>query len=140
MLALGLDQFLSAGTVAERRPCFDHNSSFEFAVFGRRFDYVLARSVWTHAAPAQIEKMLDQFVAWSTPRASFITSYHKAGSPEEAYVGDAWVGRSHASDTPGGVRYAPDWITAICRRRNLRVRELKQRLNNQTWLWIDRDT
>ena len=138
MVALGLEQFVPTRTVAAKRPTFDHNSNFDFGVFGRHFDYVLARSVWTHAAPAQIEKMLDQFLAWSAPGASLVTSYLKAGSPNEHYAGDDWVGRSHASNTPGMVRYTPDWITRICSRRHLRVRELRRPLNDQTWLLIDR--
>jgi hypothetical protein len=138
MLGLGLEQFISPATVAAKRPRFDHNPDFDFGIFGRRFDYVIARSVWTHAAPRQIERMLDQFTAWSNPNASFLTSYLKADSPASHYAGDVWVGRSHQSSTPGVVRYTPEWVTRICDDRGLRVRELRREINSQTWLWIDR--
>jgi SAM-dependent methyltransferase len=138
MLSLGLEQFVPAETVTAKRPRFDHTSSFDFGVFGRQFDFVIARSVWTHAAPRQIETMLDQFVAWSTPGASFVTSYLKADSPDQHYVGESWVGRDHIFGTPGMVRYTPDWIVSICHKRGLRVRELRRRVNSQIWLWIDR--
>ena len=138
MLELGLREFIPPQTLADKAPHFDHNSDFDFSVFSNKFDYMIARSIWSHAAPAQIEKMLDQFVAWSTPEAVFLTSVVKAKLGQRQYDGEAWVGRSHASGEVGVVRYRLEWIKEQCRRRGLRALELRRNILDQVWLEIGR--
>jgi hypothetical protein len=138
MLELGLKEFIPAATLAGKAPRFDHNSDFNFGVFSEKFDYVIARSIWSHAAPVQIKQMLDQFVKWSTPEAVFLTSILKADYGQDQYRGDTWVGRSHESDSGGVVRYRLEWIKDECRRRSLAVDELKRNILDQVWLRISR--
>src|SRR4051794_2009669 len=54
MLQLGLDEIVEPEVVARADAHFKHNTDFDFSVFGESFDYVFARSVWTHASKTQI--------------------------------------------------------------------------------------
>ncbi len=95
---------------------------------------MIARSVWTHAAPAQIEKMLDNFLTWSTPEAVFLVSYIKAATREQQYSGKIWGGR--VGSPP--VRYTSDWIEETAQARGLLATELRRQMGNQRWVRIQR--
>ncbi len=140
MLQNGIDELLSDGTLEAKRPRFDHNDEFDFSVFGEKFDFFLARSIWTHAPKSAIETMLDGLVAHGSDGAVFLTSY-KPPVPlvRPDYKGSSWVGASHESDKPGIVRHSYRWIEEQCRRRGLTVRELREdNFGSQRWLRIDR--
>jgi SAM-dependent methyltransferase len=84
MLQLGLEEVLEADIVERAQASFAHNDDFDFSSFGERFDFVVARSIWTHTSREQIQTMLASFAAASTPRGVFLTSYHPAGKWLEA--------------------------------------------------------
>jgi hypothetical protein len=110
-----------------------YNSDFEFP--GVKFDFVIARSIWTHASKTMISKMLSEFVENSTPQARFLASAIPARQDDEDYLGEEWVGRSHINDTRGLVRHSLSWIQSECHRRGLWL-EVKGELHAQTWLLI----
>ena len=110
MLEGGIKILLEPGLVDLKKPRFDHNSDFNFAVFGEKFDFVVARSVWTHASKQQIQTMLDAFINTTNTKGIFITSYIRAKSFEEDYQGTEWVGKSHTSDQAGIVKHSFSWI------------------------------
>jgi hypothetical protein len=57
---------------------FAANEDFDFSVFGERFDFVIARSIWTHASKPQLSAMLRSFGATSEPEGVFLASYYPA--------------------------------------------------------------
>ncbi|HEV7798776.1 MAG TPA: class I SAM-dependent methyltransferase, partial [Pyrinomonadaceae bacterium] len=61
-LEMGVHTILEPEVLAAKRPRFDTNPRFDTSVFGEKFDFFLAYSVWTHAAKPQIEAMLDSFL------------------------------------------------------------------------------
>lgn len=137
MLEVGRDRLLEPEALQAKRPRFDHNASFDTSVFGERFDFFLARSIWTHASKQQIQTMLDGFVRDGADRATFLTSYMRAGRFLRDYQGTRWIGKSHESQRRGLVFHRLDWIEAECHVRGLTVRELKEgRHNRQTWLKV----
>jgi hypothetical protein len=161
MLQAGLDQIVEPETLARARPVFDHNDSFDFGVFKVRFDYVIARSVWTHASRLQIRQMLGQFRESSTSDGVMLTSYYPAALrfvpgrrkytlPAEhpriaanlpsrpGYQGTEWAGRRSTSDEPKVVRHPFRWIWQECEEQDLRVRQLRRLIGGQHWLRIDR--
>jgi len=136
MLDLGIDGIVPKDVIEAKQPQFSNNTEFDFQVFGIKFDYVIARSIWTHAAPQQITTMLDQFVKCAKTTSIFLVSYIKAESLSEQYNGTEWAGKSHESDEAAIVRYTPDWIVGVCRERGLEARELPTKIRPQTWVLI----
>jgi hypothetical protein len=139
MLELGKQRIVGEDVIRARRPSFSNRDDFDFSTFGVKFDFVVARSIWTHAAPTQIALMLDQFLANRTENAVFLASYLPATADKPQYAGKEWIGRSHNSATAGVVTYRLDWISDLCAARSLVVRELEHNILNQTWLRIGRD-
>jgi len=139
-LAIGLETLLEPGLAERKRPCFDHSPDFDLAVFGERFDFVLADSIWTHAAKPQIRRMLDSLIAASHARTTLLATYLPAGTPlGPDYQGDEWVGTSHESDVPGVIRHDLGWILEECRRRGLSARELPEPApDSQRWIEVTR--
>jgi len=140
MLDRGKAALLSPEVMEQKTPRFDTNDQFDAGPFGERFDFFLARSVWTHASKRQIEQMLDSFAAHAADDGLFLTSYLPAGERgHEDYTGDAWVGRSHESDEGGYVGHARQWVERACERRGLLSRELDVDFyGGQVWLAIGR--
>jgi SAM-dependent methyltransferase len=81
MLKAALEHIVEPNVLEEKKPSFDSNDSFDFTVFDVPFDFVLARSIWTHANIEQIELMLDRFRESATPGAVMLTSYFRMPVP-----------------------------------------------------------
>ncbi len=62
---------------------FDSNDRFDFSVFGERFDFLVARSIFTHASRAQISAALASFAETGAPGSVFMASYYPAGKTFE---------------------------------------------------------
>lgn len=139
MLEAGIQILLEPGLTDLKNPTFDNNTTFDFAVFGEKFDFFVARSIWTHASKQQIESMLDGFVSTANPRAIFLASYRRASFFKKDYQGTEWVGISHDSDKPGMVHHRFEWIQKACTVRQLAAEEIHgeaYNFGNQTWIKI----
>ena len=135
----GLRCLFTSEELEQKQPQFDFNPHFDSSVFGVRFDFFLAVSVWTHASKRQIEATLDSFVRDSAPTGIFLTSYLRAQSDDDDYQGDHWVGTSHESDTPGVIRHSLRWMLGQCQKRGLQAEELPaMEGDSQLWLRIRR--
>src|SRR5438552_11950984 len=53
-LDIGETVILEPDTARAKRPQFDTNAEFDSGVFGIKFDFFLAYSIWTHASKPQI--------------------------------------------------------------------------------------
>lgn len=139
MLDAGIRILLEPGLAELKRPQFDDNAEFDLAVFKERFDFCVARSIWTHASKDQIRTMLDGFVSTSSTDGIFLASYKRARLFKPDYTGTQWVGRSHETDVAGAVRHSLRWIHAECAERGLVAEPIKGKAYNfgdQTWLRI----
>jgi hypothetical protein len=136
---LGLYYLFDQEEVAIKQPQFDFNPNFDASPFGCRFDFFLARSIWTHASKRQIEATLDSFLCYSQPAGVFLTSYLPAQSDTEDYQGESWIGTSHECEIPGVIRHSLAWIVQQCERRGLFVQEQEGiDCDQQFWLRIMR--
>jgi SAM-dependent methyltransferase len=139
MLAYGLEHYLEPEERERKQPRFDHNDRYDFGVFGETFDYVVARSIWTHADKAMIGTMLDQFALHGKPGARFLASYLKPYWPGQDYKGTGWVGRDHRQKDLGVVFHSLARIREAAARRGLTVTELPFDVyTRQIWLVITR--
>ena len=138
-LEMGTRTILEPETLEVKRPRFDTNPHFDTSVFGEKFDFFLAYSVWTHASKPQIQAMLDSFLRDSKDGGIFLTSYLPAGWRYPDYQSDKWNGTSHESDVPGCIYHSLRWIKAECNRRGLVTRELgRDKTYSQSWIEIKR--
>jgi SAM-dependent methyltransferase len=118
MLGAGIEVMLGDELMADKKPRFSGNSNFDFSVFDERFEFIIARSVWTHASLAQIGTMLDSFLTCSAPNAEFIASIvPPSGLFGREYGGASWIGISHESDRPGLAHYRFRTIHKLCQER-----------------------
>ena len=133
---------LEPEVLKQKQPRFDTNDRFDFSVFGVKFDIVVARSIWSHSSKAQIQIMLDQFAANSSPDGIFLTSYYPAHLffGKRDYQGGQWIGKSHQCDKPGQVYHKFSWIQQHVESRGMFVRQLPDLVfNGQYWLKIARN-
>ena len=138
-LEMGTKTILEPEILEAKHPRFDTNAHFDTSVFGEKFDFFLAYSVWTHASKPQIQTMLDSFLRDSEDGGVFLTSYLPAGWRRPDYQGNKWHGTSHESDIPGCIYHSLQWIKAECGRRGLITRELgRDKTYGQSWLEITR--
>jgi SAM-dependent methyltransferase len=138
-LAIGTKVIVEPETMAAKQPRFDTNENFDTSVFGRKFDFFLAYSIWTHASKRQISAMLDAFLRDSHEDSVFLTTFLPAGRGGADYDGDAWVGTSHRSQSIGCIFHRFDWIEEQCRARGLSVQCVgRDSTHTQTWLRIAR--
>jgi hypothetical protein len=59
MLEAGIRILLEPDLAVDKNPRFDYNADFNLNVFDQSFDFVVSRSIWTHASNRQIDTMLD---------------------------------------------------------------------------------
>lgn len=139
MLEAGKNVIVTQSVIDAKQPQFSNNGDFDFHIFDNQFDFVIARSIWTHASPAQIEKMLDEFIEVTPSSGTFLTSIKPAHWYQRQYSGSSWVGKSDTSDEGGIVRYRFSWIKKICKQKGL-VAEQQQKEFGQTWIKITKAT
>jgi len=138
MVDIGIENFLGPDLVRRKHPRFDFNDEFDFTVFGEKFDYFIARSIWTHASKPQIERMLDSFRENSNESAVFLVDF----SPPlllicRDYKGAEWVGRIGTRGTPRTVSHSFRWVKKQCHKRGLVVDKLKEdNMPGHIWLRI----
>jgi len=138
MLNAGIKYLIPNKIKDIKKPHFDNNDLFNFSVFNTKFDYFLARSIWTHSPKSSIIKMLDEFKNNSTNKAVLLTSYLKARFWKDNldYKDNQWVGISHKSNQPGLTYHSYKWIKNECYRRGLKVKEIKKRSLNNKQIWL----
>ena len=112
-----------------------HNMDFEFPSLA--FDFVIARSIWTHASKSMISTMLSEFAENATPNGKFLTSVHLTKEGQTDYMGEEWVGRVENTGGAAGVVHSLGWIQQASKENGLSV-EVLDKLYSQTWLLVSR--
>jgi cyclopropane fatty-acyl-phospholipid synthase-like methyltransferase len=137
----GVRHILETGLAEEKLPRFNYNGDFDLAVFGEKFDFMVAFSIWTHCPKEYIQTMLDRFLASSTEKGVFMTTYYRANLLKPEYTGDAWKRRKQGSITFDWARQKWSWIQKECRQRGLVAEQQTShdfRYLDQTWIKITR--
>jgi hypothetical protein len=138
MLDAGIEVMLGSRLVEEKKPRFSGNSDFDFSVFGETFDFVLARSVWTHASLAQIGAMLDSFLVTARADGELVASIVPPRTMFRRETrSSTWVGRSHERDKPGLAHYRFSTIRKLCGGRGLAAEKLGSQ-DGQVWVLVSR--
>jgi hypothetical protein len=88
LLEQGVKKEIGRDLLKIKRPTFHHNCDFKLTVFSRQFDYLLAQSIFSHAAPQQIEMCLTEAKAVMHSASKFLATY--VLGPEN-YDGREWL-------------------------------------------------
>lgn len=132
MLNAGIEVMLGAELLEEKQPKFSNTPDFDFSLFGEKFDFVIARSIWTHASQDHIRTMLSQFKLCSTPRSIFLASIKPPKTGEEVYTGSEWQGRSHENDDAAMAHYNFATVESLCAESGLTAEALGES-DQQLW-------
>lgn len=122
----GIAKELGRGIRRVKRPVFSHSSSFEFASFGRTFDFLMAQSVFSHAPVRDIRRCLREAAGVMDADSIFAATFFEGG---EDYAGDEWV-------YPGCVRYKPGSFTRLVEEEGLACHPVEWPHPEQTWVLI----
>jgi hypothetical protein len=128
VLARGIEAHLGKEFLELKKPTFSNDSDFSLTTFNREFDFLLAHSIFTHAAKRQIATCLNEARKVMTDSSIFAATIDE--STEKNYEGDEWV-------YPGITEYTRDCISDL-----VEVAQLKCQFMNtphpwgQTWCII----
>ena len=112
-----------------KQPNFSHDSNFNFAQFNQKFDFVVAQSIFSHAAQSQIEKCLSQVRKCIQPNGVMAATFVKGTTD---YQGEHWV-------YPDCVTYTIKQMKRIVGAIGLTAEALEwSHPNGQAWLLIRR--
>jgi len=83
----GIDREVGDDLLCLKQPVISHDASFGLSQFQRPFDYILAQSIFSHAAPAQISRCLAEARHVMKPTSMFAASF---GRGTVNYEGSDW--------------------------------------------------
>jgi SAM-dependent methyltransferase len=134
-LAAGLAHAIGSELQATKRPRFSRSKDFDFSAFNVAFDYVVARSIFSHASPAMIAAMMDAFRDNSSEDAVMLASWRPTLPKhrdldvfESEESGDEWRFR----------RYRLEYLQEMARARGLFADRFGDVFNGQVWLRLAR--
>lgn len=120
----GIEHELGRDLMALKRPVFRYGDDFRLTAFGRRFDFLLAQSIFSHASLSQIRVCLGEAAKVMGPSSTFAATFFEG---EHDHAGTAWF--------PGAVRYRFETLLEVSRDAGLGCERLDwPHPNGQTWL------
>jgi SAM-dependent methyltransferase len=123
----GIDTELGRDLVRLKQPSFSNDTNFTLTTFGRKFDYMLAQSIFSHATQTQIRRCLSEVKKSLEPTGIFAATFFPG---ETNYEGDAWV-------YPGCVYYTLEYFSKLVADERLACRPLTwTHTNQQKWVGI----
>lgn len=123
----GLRQNISGSIVKAKKPTFSHNDNFELSIFNQKFNFIIAQSIFSHAAQGQIKKCIIESSKVLVHDGLFLATFVLGNTN---YNGDTWV-------YPGCVTYTNEHILDMIRNCNMEGHQMKyDQKNGQTWYVI----
>ncbi|TJV53567.1 MAG: class I SAM-dependent methyltransferase [Mesorhizobium sp.] len=105
---------------------FDYNDNFDSSVFGVKFDFVIAQSIFSHAGRAQVLKCLEGFRNNIEDDGIIAATFVVSENNESEYVGDEWV-------YPACVSYSEDTIAYFASTCSLKYVRIPWYHPRQSW-------
>jgi len=105
----GIKHELGDSIIAIKKPTFAHDQSFNLEVFGKKFDFLLAQSIFSHASAKQIRACIASARKVMEPNAIFVANFVESNVN---YQGDNWV-------YPGGSYYTMDFMQNLIAEQGL---------------------
>jgi len=110
-----------------KHPVFSNNNDYNLSIFNKKFDYILAQSIFSHAPETSIRKCLFEAEKVMKPTSIFAVTFFKG---DKDYTGDKWV-------YPGSVNYTISKIKKMVEEANLICKPIEwPHPKLQTWILI----
>ena len=136
----GLKYLFDKNLLENKQPTIAISDACDMTRFNVDFDFVVARSIFTHMTPGMLDKSLREFSKCAAPGAKLIASYW----PTVRCTLDGVVG----DDLPADdwrfievVKYSLPYLKSVAKRHGLNCEEIQsedEALNQQVWLRITR--
>jgi hypothetical protein len=129
----GLVHAIGPEMEALKRPRFLHTSDFDFSRFNVTFDFVVARSIFSHAPPKLVRRAMTSFRENSSEDAIMLASYRLSEDEvqdESSRIkqGSRWS-RNH---------YSLAYMQELAKERGLFADNFGAPFHNQAWLRLSR--
>lgn len=129
VLADGINAHLGQELRNMKRPTFSNDRNFTLSTFHRTFDFLVAHSIFTHAAGVQIARCMKEASKVMGPNSIFIATFHEG---EKNHQGDEWV-------YPDCTWYTKPYITGFVEQAGLRCQHVNHpHPFNQKWIVVTR--
>lgn len=127
LIDYGLENELGHKITKIKRPQFSYTKNFKLNIFKKKFDFILAQSIFSHASGEQIIKCLAEAKKVMKKNSIFVANYLKG---EKNYKGKKWV-------YPDCVSFREDFITMLAKDLGLVCQEIDWPHPNQlTWILL----
>lgn len=88
LIQKGIEHELGKDIVKIKKPTFSNEKNLTFSVFGRKFDFILATSIFTHTSQKQMRKCFDEAKKTMKSNSIFCASFLDNGKD---YNGNKWA-------------------------------------------------
>jgi cyclopropane fatty-acyl-phospholipid synthase-like methyltransferase len=88
LVSAGVEKELGTSILDVKKPTFAYNANFDCGQFGRKFDFVIAQSVFSHASARQISDCMSSVSANLAPCGVFLATFLLG---DRDYDGEEWV-------------------------------------------------
>ncbi|MEW6706189.1 MAG: class I SAM-dependent methyltransferase [Pseudomonadota bacterium] len=86
----GLQAHFGEELVKRRQPTFVYDGNYQFTKFGRKFDFLMAHSIFTHAPEHQIRQCVSEAAKVMAPESIFLATFFESLDGTD-YTGDTWA-------------------------------------------------
>jgi cyclopropane fatty-acyl-phospholipid synthase-like methyltransferase len=123
----GLKNELGKDIFNTKQPSFLYSDKFDFYKFGKKFDYIIAHSIFTHSSKTQIEKCIKEASKVMKNSSIFIATYIEGYD----YEGQDWIHNGFAT-------YSRDFMIEVFEKNSIspKILNLKHPLNQKLILGI----
>ena len=101
----GLQSHFGKEFAERKQPTFVYDSNYTFTKFDRKFDYLMAHSIFTHAPEKQIRLCLSEAAKVMAPETIFLATFFESLDGTD-YTGEEWL-------YPDIVRFRKSTITSF---------------------------
>ncbi len=122
----GIKEQVGDSLIAIKKPRFDTNSEFNTAVFGQKFDFIIAQSIFSHTGNDLIPGALSNIYGSLNDNGIALLTFIKG---EKDFDGDGWI-------YPECVEFTLPKIYEFAANAGFQVQELPWYHPRQTWFYF----
>lgn len=110
-----------------KQPVFSYDKNFTLSTFNRKFDFIIACSIFSHASQTQIRRCLSEAKKVMKPTSIFVATFREG---DQNYTGEDW-------SFPAVITYTLKHMTSLVEEQGLVCRSIFwPNLNQQRWIAI----